>query len=98
MANNRIVIWYFIGAAFALGLASLHVQGPLREIRRIRLVRSTEIPPNAAKGYPPAIAPMMKNGSVPFAIGSGRGVSGGSWEMSSPHAKNLTNGRRFFVS
>src|SRR5438477_541495 len=28
----------------------------------------------------------------------GRRVSGGSWEMSSPHAKNLTNGRRFFVS
>src|SRR5438067_8737333 len=88
MANNRIVIRYFIGAAFALGRGSLHAERPLREIRRIRLTRSTEIPPNTAKGYPPAIAPMMKNGSMPFAIGSGRGVSGGSWEMSSPHAKN----------
>jgi hypothetical protein len=48
--------------------------------------------------YPPAIAPMMKNGSAPFTIGSGRGVSGDSWEMSSPQAKNRTSGRRLCVS
>src|ERR1700736_3903266 len=36
--------------------------------------------------YPPAIAPMMKNGSAPFTIASGRGAFGGSCEMSSPQA------------
>src|SRR5438045_9657817 len=47
--------------------------------------------------YPPAIAPMMKNGSSPFTIASGRGASGDSWEISSPQAKKRTSGRRLSV-
>src|SRR5262249_22140305 len=34
-------------------------------------------------GQPPAMAPMIKNGSLPLAIASGSGVSVGSWERSS---------------
>ena len=46
---------------------------------------------------PPAIAPTTRNGSVPFTTASGNGVSGGSSDRSSLHAKNRTNGRRFNV-
>ena len=37
---------------------------------------------------------MMKNGSAPVAIASGKSASGESWEMSSSQAKKRTNGRR----
>jgi hypothetical protein len=43
---------------------------------------------------PPAMAPTTRNGSVPVRTASGNFVSGGSSERSSPHAKNLMNGRR----
>src|ERR1035441_4871412 len=46
---------------------------------------------------PPAIAPTIRNGSAPFTISSGNGVSGGSSDKSSLQAKNRTNGRRFNV-
>lgn len=36
--------------------------------------------------YPPAIAPITRNGSAPVATSSGRRVSGGSFEKSSPQA------------
>src|SRR5437762_567026 len=48
--------------------------------------------------YPPAMAPMIRNGSVPFAICSGSGASGDSWDKSSPQAKNRTIGRRSCVT
>lgn len=48
--------------------------------------------------HPPAIAPTIRNGSAPLVTASGNGVSGGSRDKSSLHAKNLTNGRRFRVS
>ena len=40
---------------------------------------------------------MMKKGSAPFAIASGRGASGESCETSSPQTKNRTIGRRCCV-
>ena len=46
---------------------------------------------------PPAIAPMMKKGSLPLAIASGNGASGSSCEKSSPQQKKRTSGRRFLV-
>ena len=94
MANNKIVIRYFIGGALHWDEIPFMRKGHFAKSGASACVRHRD----TAEGYPPAIAPMMKNGSVPFAIESGRGVSGGSWEMSSPHAKNLTSGRRFFVS
>src|SRR6266850_481682 len=48
--------------------------------------------------YPPAIAPMMSNGSAPDATASGRGASGGSCERSSAQAKNRKNARRSCVT
>lgn len=50
-----------------------------------------------APPYPPAIAPMIKNGSEPRTIASGSGSSGDSCDKSSPQAKNRTIGRRSFV-
>ncbi len=49
------------------------------------------------KDYPPAMAPTMKKGSVPEAMASGSGVSGGSWDQSSEQTKNRRNGRRLWV-
>ena len=46
----------------------------------------------------PAIAPITKNGSSPRMTASGNGVSGGSNDKSSLHAKNRTKGRRFNVA
>jgi len=51
-----------------------------------------------APSYPPAMAPMMRNGSAPLAIASGSGASGDSCDKSSPHTKNRTIGRRSFVT
>ena len=51
----------------------------------------------ARHAYPPAIAPMTKNGSLPFTIASGNGVSGDSSDRSSPQMKKRTIGRRFNV-
>ena len=48
--------------------------------------------------YPPAIAPMIKNGSEPLAIASGNGASGDSCDKSSPQARNRTIGRRSSVT
>ena len=53
---------------------------------------------STAPAQPPAIAPTTKRGSAPLATGSGSGASGGSWDRSCPHAKNLTNGRRRCVT
>jgi hypothetical protein len=50
-----------------------------------------------ARVYPPAMAPMMKNGSLPLRIASGSGVSGDSRDKSSPQTKNRTIGLRFSV-
>ena len=47
--------------------------------------------------YPPASAPMTRNGSAPLATGSGSSASGGSSERSCSHAKNRRNARRFSV-
>src|SRR2546430_17347547 len=41
--------------------------------------------------YPPAIAPMTRNGSAPAATASGSGASGGSWVRSRSQAKNRRN-------
>ncbi|HYL07131.1 MAG TPA: glycosyltransferase family 87 protein, partial [Candidatus Udaeobacter sp.] len=46
---------------------------------------------------PPAIAPTMRNGSLPLETSSGSGSSGDVSERSSSHAKNLSSGLRFFV-
>jgi len=51
-----------------------------------------------SKAQPPAMAPIIKNGSDPFTIASGNGVSGNSCDKSSPQAKNRTIGRRSFVT
>ncbi len=48
--------------------------------------------------YPPAIAPMIRNGFVPFAIASGSGASGDSCDKSSLHAKKRTIGLRAWVT
>ncbi len=48
--------------------------------------------------YPPAMAPIIKKGSAPFATDSGKGLSNGSWERSSSQAKNLTKGLRSCVT
>ena len=50
--------------------------------------------PFCRRPQPPAMAPMMRNGSVPSATASGSGVSGESCERSSSHAKKRRNGRR----
>src|SRR5436309_2845052 len=55
-----------------------------------RTVRRTGVEDH---GYPPAIAPITRNGSAPDATASGRGASGGSWVRSRSHAKNRRNGR-----
>ena len=47
--------------------------------------------------YPPAMAPMMRRGSVPLAIASGRGFSGSSWDQSSSQAKKRRKARRSSV-
>src|SRR5216110_2930010 len=44
------------------------------------------------------MAPTTRNGSAPFATGSGSGASGDSWDRSSSQAKNLTNARRWCVT
>jgi len=64
-------------------------------VKKIKIGRSRK-----AKGqpYPPAIAPTTRNGASPFAIGSGSGESGESFEKSSPQAKNRINGRRSLVT
>ena len=48
--------------------------------------------------YPPAIAPTIWKGSAPSSTASGSGVSGDSWDRSSPQAKNLKNARRCCVT
>ena len=48
--------------------------------------------------YPPATAPIMRNGSCPDTTALGSGASGGSWERSSSQAKNRKNGRRFWLT
>src|SRR5258708_96204 len=54
--------------------------------------------PHPYESYPPAIAPIMMNGSFPAATASGNGASGGSCDRSSSQAKNLKNGRRCCVT
>src|SRR5262249_40565333 len=46
---------------------------------------------------PPAIAPMIMNGSSPLTTDPGNSVSGGSSDISSLQAKKRINGRRFSV-
>src|SRR6266481_5122441 len=48
--------------------------------------------------YPPAIAPIINNGSFPDTTASGSRVSIDSWERSSSQAKNRKNGRRCCVT
>src|ERR1043166_3127454 len=48
--------------------------------------------------YPPAIAPITRNGSAPDDTASGSGASGGSCVRSRSHAKNRRNGRRRSVT
>lgn len=48
--------------------------------------------------YPPAIAPMIINGSAPDAMASGSGASGDSKEQSSEHAKKRRKARRLYVT
>ena len=55
-------------------------------------------PPAAGEPYPPAIAPTTSSGSAPAATASGSGASGEVWDRSCSQAKNLTNGRRRFVT
>ncbi len=50
------------------------------------------------RNQPPAIAPMMKNGSLPEATGSGSVASGEAKDKSSSQAKNRKNGRRSSVT
>lgn len=44
--------------------------------------------------HPPAIAPMIRNGSLPSATAAGNAASSGSWDRSCSQAKNRTNARR----
>jgi hypothetical protein len=53
---------------------------------------------DAATIYPPASAPITRNGSFASAIAAGSGASGDSSERSSWHAKNRRNGRRSSVT
>src|SRR5437899_11346318 len=48
--------------------------------------------------YPPAIAPITRNGSAPDATASGSGASGASWVRSRSQAKKRRNGRRRSVT
>jgi hypothetical protein len=53
---------------------------------------------SSALPYPPAIAPTIRNGSIPLVTGSGKGVSGCSCDRSCWQAKNRTKGRRLRVT
>src|SRR5713101_921585 len=48
---------------------------------------------SSVRSYPPAMAPMMKNGSAPDATFSGSGASGDSRDRSSSQAKKRNIGR-----
>src|SRR4029077_16365930 len=48
--------------------------------------------------YPPAMAPMTRNGSAPDATASGSGASGGSFERSCSLAWKRMNARRIWGS
>jgi len=74
---------------------------PVSRALRDMLQRFALVPDNELPGWtvyrrqpPPAMAPMMRNGSAPDATAAGSGASGGSWDRSRSQAKNLTNGRR----
>ena len=68
-----------------------HEALPLREIKSRPSGRFD-------RPYPPAMAATIRYGSAPVETAWGRGASAGSCERSSPQAKNLMNGRRFFVT
>ncbi len=47
---------------------------------------------NLSRYYPPAMAPIIRYGSLPRTTASGNAASGGSWDRSSSQAKNRMNG------
>jgi response regulator RpfG family c-di-GMP phosphodiesterase len=61
------------------------------------LINFSRVAP-AAQTHPPAIAPMIRNGSAPEATSLGKGASGDSWDQSSAQTKNRKNGRRSWVT
>ena len=75
-----------------LGIALFAVPGQAAPLWPWALTPMTS---SQADGYPPAIAPTIRYGSVPAVTGSGSGASGGSWDRSCWQAKNRTNARRF---
>ncbi len=56
---------------------------------RVKVITAGEL-----DGYPPAMAPTMRSGSVPATTAAGSATSGGSLERSSIQAKKRRNGRR----
>jgi hypothetical protein len=62
----------------------------------IREIPVLDLLPSNGRGrsYPPAMAPIIMNGSLPEETASGTGASGGSCDKSSWQAKNRKNGRR----
>jgi hypothetical protein len=77
--------------------------GSMRQTRQIKLLedhRASIIEPAALLSAfsPPAMAPMMKKGSVPDAMAAGKGASGDSRETSSEQAKKRKKARRSFVT
>jgi hypothetical protein len=60
--------------------------------------QTAQVPPFSRRpSYPPAMAPMIRNGSVPLTTASGNGCSVGSKDRSSLHAKKRMKGRRLSV-
>src|ERR1700733_13062307 len=53
-------------------------------------IQTTRVPMRSMIADPPAIAPTMKNGSLPAATAAGSGASGGSCDRSCSQAKNRT--------
>src|SRR5947207_14433722 len=64
---------------------------------RLFLPCRSDVQSGETRRYPPAMAPMIKNGSFPKTTASGRGVSGGNSDKSSSHAKKRKNARRCSV-
>ena len=77
-----------------------HLRVPEGNVQGVRLgeVSKKALWTTRAPSYPPAMAPMMRNGSTPRATGSGNSASAGSCERSSSQAKKRRKGRRLPVT
>lgn len=59
---------------------------------------SSEAAQDRQRNHPPAMAPIINNGSAPLVTAVGRGVSADSCERSCSQAKKRMNGRRHLVT